>query len=92
MMAVLQIALLGLIMLSNTNPCFSALNYLWLVNGYNTINKNHLSDPLTPNQPKGIYLFSQFLHNFNFTLALILIPLLIALVAFILKKTAMKSR
>jgi len=91
MMAVLQITFFSLITLTEMNPCFSSLSYLWLVNGYNSLQNNPLSDPLIPNQVKGIQMFSQFVQNFNFTLALVFIPLLISLISFILSKTAFKS-
>ena len=75
------------------NPCFEALTSLWLVNGYNDISpKEILQDSLTPEQPKGVYLFSLFLENYNLTLVLVLIPLTVALVAFILSKTVLKSK
>ena len=91
MMAVIQISFFSLLSLSNMNPCFAALSSLKLVNGYNSLGGNHLADQLTPNQPKGIFLFSRFTENFNFTAAIVLIPLLVGLVAFILYKTAFKD-
>lgn len=60
MMAVFQITFFSLMTLSQMNPCFAALSYLWLVNGYNVLNNNHLSDVFTPIQPKGIKMFSRF--------------------------------
>lgn len=91
MMAVVQISFFSLVTLSQLNPCFAALSSLKLVNGYNSLNHNHLADQLTPTNPKGIFLFSRFTENFNFTAAIILVPLLVALVAFILSKTALKE-
>lgn len=91
MMAVVQISFFSLVTLSQLNPCFAALSSLKLVNGYNSLNHNHLADQLTPTNPKGIFLFSRFTENFNFTLAIILVPLLIALISFILSKTALKD-
>ena len=92
MMAVVQISFLSLITLSQVNPCFAALSSLKLVNGYNSLNQsNYLEDPLTPTSPKGIFLYSRFTENFNFTLAIVLIPLLVGLVCFILSKTALKE-
>ena len=92
MMAVVQISFISLITLSQVNPCFAALSSLKLVNGYNSLNQsNYLEDPLTPTSPKGIFLYSRFTENFNFTLAIVLIPLLVALVCFILSKTALKE-
>lgn len=90
-MAVIQIAFFSLITLSELNPCFAALSSLHFVNGYNSLNKNHLNDTLTPIPPKGIFLFSRFLDNFNFTAAIIVIPLFVALIAFILSKTVCKD-
>lgn len=90
MMAVVQISFFSLVTLSQLNPCFAALSSLKLVNGYNSLNSNHLKDPLTPTSPKGIFLFSRFAENFNFTAAIVLVPLLVALVSFILSKTALK--
>lgn len=91
MMAVVQISFFSLVSLSQLNPCFAALSSLKLVNGYNSLNSDPLKDQLTPISPKGIFLFSRFTENFNFTLAIIIIPLLVALIAFILSKTAMKQ-
>ena len=91
MMAVVQISFFSLVSLSELNPCFAALSNLYLVNGYNQLHKTQLQDPLTPIPPKGIGMFSRFAQNFNFTAALVLIPLLVALIAFILSKTAMKT-
>lgn len=91
MMAVVQISFFSLMTLSQLNPCFAALSSLKLVNGYNSLSKNRLEDPLNPIQPKGIFLFSRFVENFNFTTAIILIPLIIALITFILSKTACKE-
>lgn len=92
MMAVVQISFFSLVTLSQLNPCFAALSSLRLVNGYNSLNKsNYLQDPMTPISPKGIFLFSRFTENFNFTLAVVAIPLLVALVSFILSKTALKE-
>ena len=59
-MAVLQITFFSLITLSQMNPCFSALSYLWLVNGYNSLNHNNILDSLSPIQIKGIKMFSRF--------------------------------
>jgi hypothetical protein len=50
-----------------------------------------LYDPLTPIPPKGILLFSHFTENFNFTFAIIAVPLLVAVIAFILSKTTLKN-
>lgn len=91
MMAVVQISFFSLVSLSQLNPCFAALSNLLFANGYNSLHHNHLQDQLTPIQPKGIQLFSRFTENFNFTLALVLIPVLVALVCFILSKTAFKN-
>jgi hypothetical protein len=78
--------------LFETDPCFAALSSLKYVNGYNELNRtNYLQDPYEPIPPKGIALFSHFAHNFNFTAALIAAPLLVALIAFALSKTAMKQ-
>jgi len=60
MMAVLQITFFSLLTLSHMNPCFSALSYLWLANGYNSLKHNHLADPLSPIPVKGIQMFSRF--------------------------------
>jgi hypothetical protein len=90
MMAVVQISFFSLVTLSQLNPCFAALSSLKLVNGYNSLNHNHLADQFTPTKPKGIFLFSRFIENLNFTVAIILVPLLVALISFILSKTAMK--
>jgi hypothetical protein len=91
MMAVIQISFFSLVSLSQLNPCFAALSSLKLVNGYNSLNNDHLKDQLTPTAPKGIFLFSRFTENFNFTLAIVLVPLLVALISFILSKTALKE-
>ncbi len=91
MMAVVQISFFALMTLSQLNPCFAALSQLRFVNGYNSLNNNHLEDQLSPNQPKGIFLFSRFAENFNFTAAIVVVPLLVALVAFVLSKTAFKN-
>ena len=91
MMAVIQISFFSLATLSNLNPCFAALSSLKFVNGYNSLGGNHLEDQITTTQPKGIFLFSRFTENFNFTVAIVLIPLITALVAFILHKTAFKD-
>lgn len=61
MMAVVQISFFSLLTLTHLNPCFAALSSLKLVNGYNSLNKNHLEDELNPAQPKGIFLFSRFM-------------------------------
>ena len=62
MMAVLQVSFIGLISLTDMNPCFSALFSLYLVNGFNSVSgHNSLEDSLTPYQPKGIKMFSLFL-------------------------------
>ena len=93
MMAVLQVSFFSLITLVEFNPCFRALASLWLVNGYNSVSPNDiLEDSLTPEQPKGVYLFSRFLENYNLTLLLVLIPLTVSLVAFALSKTALKNK
>jgi hypothetical protein len=47
---------------------------------------------MTPRPPKSIMLMSHFYENFNFTAAIILIPLLIALITFILSKTIFKNK
>lgn len=91
MMAVVQISFFSLVTLSQLNPCFAALSNLQFVNGYNSLNRNPLHDQLTPIQPRGIQLFSRFTENFNFTVAVIVIPALSALVCFILSKTAIKN-
>ena len=93
MMAVVQISFFSLITLSQLNPCFAALASLRLINGYNSLSKseNYLQDTLTPTAPKGIFLYSRFTENFNFTLAIVVVPLLVALVSFILSKTALKD-
>lgn len=86
MMAVLQISFLSLMLISDVNPCFQALANLWLVNGYNRINASHyLQDQLTPIPPKGIYLYSRYLQNYNFTLILIIIPFIVSLIGWLLK-------
>ena len=87
MMGVLQVSFLSLITLTELNPCFSALSSLWLVDGFNSLTqKNCLEDELSPEQSKGINLFSQFLENYNFTMALVFVPMLVALIALILLK------
>jgi hypothetical protein len=93
MMAVLQITFFSLLTQSQMNPCFAALSYLWLVNGYNSLthNKEYLHDPLTPLRPKGLMMFSMLTQNLNFTLLIVFLPLLIALISFILSKTALKN-
>jgi hypothetical protein len=92
MMAVVQISFFSLVTLSQLNPCFAALSRLQFANGYNSLHSGtHLQDKLTPIQPKGIQLFSRFAENFNFTLALVLVPALSALVCFVLSKTALKN-
>lgn len=90
-MGVMQISFFSLMTLSQVNPVFAALSSLRFINGYNSLSNNHLADPLTPTSPKGIFMFSRFTENFNFTLAIILLPLLIALISFILSKTAFKN-
>lgn len=60
MMAVLQVTFFSLITLSQMNPCYAALSSLWLVNGYNSLNKNNLSDKFTPIPLKGIKMFSRY--------------------------------
>ena len=93
MMAVVQVSFISLITLQSINPCFRALASLWLVNGYNLLSPNdYLEDPHTSEQPKGVYLFSRFMENYNLTGLLIGVPLVVALVAFILAKTALKSK
>jgi hypothetical protein len=64
---------------------------LQFINGYNKLGNNYLDDPLTPIPPKGIFMFSRFADNLNLTLIILLIPLLVALIAFILSKTIMKE-
>ena len=91
MMAVMQISFLSLMTLPELNPCFAALSSLRLVNGYNYLNENHLEDQLTSDQIKGVYLFSRFASNFNFTIAIILIPLIVSLISFILSKTLFRN-
>jgi hypothetical protein len=59
MMAVIQISFFSLITLSQVNPCFAALSNLRFINGYN-LKSNHLQDPLTPAEPKGLFLLSRF--------------------------------
>jgi hypothetical protein len=77
--------------LSSINPCFVALSELRFITGYNYLSQSsNLQDPFLPIPPKDIDLFSRFAENFNFTAAIIIIPLVVALIAFILSKTAMK--
>lgn len=60
MMAVLQVIFFSLMTLSQMNPCFSTLSFLWLVNGYNSLQKEYMKDPLSPIPLKGIRMFSRF--------------------------------
>ena len=91
-MAVVQISFFSLVTLTQMNPCFAALTSLKLINGYNSLNhRDHLEDPFTPTSPKGIFLFSRCTENFNFTLIIIIVPLLVALTCFILSKTVLKE-
>ena len=86
MMAVVQISHLSLITLDNLNPVFKALANIWFVNGFNyfSMSKNYLLDSSTPIKVKGIYLFSYFFQNYNFTFLLIFVPLLLSLICLIL--------
>jgi hypothetical protein len=92
MMAVIQISFLSLMTLDGLNPCFAAISSLKFVNGYNELSRlTSITDLFLPIPPKFIGLFSFFVNNLNFTLAIIVIPLLVAAVAFILSKTALKT-
>lgn len=84
MMAVLQITFIGLISLEAVNPCYGGIRNMWLVNGYNSLSQeSHLPNQELPHQPKGIFLYSDFLLNYNLTVLIIVIPLMVALVSFI---------
>lgn len=89
MMGVIQISYLSLLCLDSMNPCFKMLANIWFVNGFNyfSLTKNYLTDVNSPIQIKGIFLYSRFMENYNFTMLLILIPYLISLVCLILSVT-----
>ena len=91
MMSVVQISFFSLMTMMNLNPTFAALSSLKLVNGYNDLGGNHLYDQLTPYQARGLYFFSRFTENFNFTTVLIIVPLLVSLISYILSKTILKN-
>ena len=93
MMAVIQFSFLSLISLKTVNPCVNALSSLRWINGFNSLElSNILDDTITPPQPKGLYLYSQFAENYNITSLLILLPLLSGIVILILSKTLCKEK
>lgn len=91
MMAVIQVSFFGLMSLTEMNPCFAALSSLKFVSGYNSLGTNPLLDRFTPTQARGIFLFTRFTENFNFTTLIILIPLLVSLISLVLWKTLLKN-
>lgn len=93
MMAVVQISYLSLLSLDQLNPSFRALSKIQFVNGYNYhyLSKGHLFDQLAPVQVKGMYMYSYFLQNYNLTVILVLLPLLMSLICLVLQKTFYKN-
>lgn len=91
MIAVVQISFFSLMSLTDINPCFAALASLKYVNGYNNLGGDIINDSFTPGQIRGISLYSNFTSNFNFTAAIIVIPLIVSLISLILWKTAFKD-
>jgi hypothetical protein len=92
MMAVIQISYLSLISLTSLNPALNLVSELYFVNGYNNLyyNKEFLSQPeLT--KVRGITLFPHFIENYSFTMVLVFIPLLLALIAFLMTKFCNKD-
>ena len=89
MVAVVQISYLSLLTLPSLNPSFKALTNMWFVNGFSyfSLSKNYLKDTFSPLQAKGVFLYSRFTENYNFTLLLILLPYLLSLISYILSKT-----
>lgn len=92
-MAVIQITYLSLLTLSSMNPCLRALANIWFVNGFNffSLSKGHLLDPHTPLSVKGIYLYSRFFENYNFTFLLIIVPYIVSIICFLLSNTVFKK-
>lgn len=89
----MQISYLSLLTIKEINPCFKALTNIWFINGFNyyALTKNYLMDALSPIKIKGIFLYSQFFQNYNFTFILVLIPMTVALGFLILSKTVFKA-
>jgi hypothetical protein len=67
---------------------------MWFVNGFNyfTLSGNSMKNALIPKEMVGVQLFSRYWKNYNLTLLLILIPLIIGFITYILSKTAFKKK
>lgn len=85
MIAVVQVAYIGLIMIDKLEALLSPLTYLWPINGYNTI----VTDTTGAGMPSRIiapgykaYFFANFSINFIF----VTLPLLIGLIIYFVAK------
>lgn len=66
--------------LTDINPCFAALASLKYVNGYNNLGGDIINDSFTPGQIREFLFILTFTSNFNFTAAIIVIPLIVSLI------------
>lgn len=84
MLGVAQVAFYGLMIIDFWEPVLASLSNLVYVNGFNVKMKEGKSDAMeTPRRLSGLQIDSPMLSNYNYVLALMILPFFLSLVFFI---------
>lgn len=86
MIGVVQVAFIGLMTIVELPPMLSALSTMIQANGYNSAFDSASSKQTLP--IPSLEYHASLVHNLNYTLAILILPLVISLVLYIIIKTA----
>lgn len=86
MVGVVQIAFLGLMVIDNLQPLIAPMTKIFTINGINTAFADSTLNKTLPYRASSLHYGASFTYNLNYSLVLLLLPLLVALFVFISSK------
>ncbi len=90
-MGVLQMAFIGLIMVDHLPPLLAPLTRIFPVNGYNTLFSNTATKDI-PYRISSLNYQAEMVSSLNYTVLLLVAPLIASLVMFVLSKVIKSSQ